>query len=130
MNLSALGTFTENATHRATLTVYNNPCSPSHTTSTCVYILPPLLRGININPNPSSDFANLNFDLVEDVKELSIQLYPVTAKSNYKELLKVKNKIKGEFNQQIDLSNLTPGIYTIEIIADGNSYSRNLSVIK
>ncbi len=130
LNLSAIGSLSENCTYRATLTVYNNPCHPTSTTFTCVYILPPLLGFMKINPNPSSSFTNLSFDLSENVKELSIQLYPVTAKSNYKQLLKVQNKNKGEYNQYIDLSNLTPGIYTIEIIADGNSYTRNLSVIK
>lgn len=130
LNLSALGTLDEECTYRALLTVYNNPCSPTHTNFTCVYILPPLLRSMVISPNPSSTSSTLSYELTEPIKELSVRIFPVTAKANFKELNKEKNKNAGKYNQQIDLGNLAPGIYTIEIIANNSSFTRNLSVIK
>jgi len=130
LNLSSLGTLDENCTYRATLTVYNDPCSPPSTSFTCVYILPPLLRGMNISPNPSTSSSILSFDLTETVKDLSVRIYHITAKTNFKELRKEKNKVAGFYRQQIGLYNLPTGIYTVEINADNNIYSQNLSIIK
>jgi hypothetical protein len=130
LNLSSLGTLTANCTYRATLTVYNNPCSPISTSFTCVYILPPLVGGMMINPNPSSSFSTLSYDLSENVKEFSVRIFSISSKSNFKELKNELNKQKGKYNQQIDLTYLSPGIYTIEILADNISYKENISVIK
>lgn len=130
LNLSALGTLDEECTYRATLTVYNEPCSPPHTSFTCVYILPPLLRSMVISPNPSSASSTLSYELTGAIKELSVRIFPLTAQANYKELFKEKNLKAGKYNQSLDLSALTAGIYTIEILADNSIFTRNLIVTK
>jgi hypothetical protein len=69
---------------------------------------------LNIFPNPNSGIFNLQLNTLKSQK-VSIRVTDLTGKTVYRS---EEIKINGAYNQQIDLSQFSSGVYNIFVIGD------------
>lgn len=82
---------------------------------------------IVVYPNPTADFATINFDINSDC-EATIQLIDVTGKIIYSK--DMGNIVAGNHNQRIDCSNLSNGIYFVNIKTTNSNRTVKLVIQK
>ena len=83
------------------------------------------LTALNIAPNPAKDFAQLNIAF-ENAVELTVRIADVTGR--VLETRHAGNTTAEEM--RFDVSNLTEGVYFMQIIADGQTATKRFIVIK
>lgn len=78
-------------------------------------------------PNPSSNFATINYDIPFNVKTITYQLYDVQGK-----LVNVSNSNVQSNSGKLSINalNLDAGIYTCKIVVDGEMIVRKLVISK
>lgn len=77
--------------------------------------------GIAIFPNPTRDYINLNYEVLENT-EISAQIYDMQGR-----LMQVYNNLSsnaGEHQHRLNVSNFAAGNYTIVITAEGQRLSK------
>ena len=67
----------------------------------------------SLSPNPAQDHLQLEGQLLEDVDRLNLSLF----NSQGQEMLQLRVTLgsEGRFNEQVELRNLTPGIYWLQL---------------
>ncbi|MDL2262280.1 choice-of-anchor J domain-containing protein, partial [Bacteroidales bacterium OttesenSCG-928-I21] len=75
-------------------------------------------RNINVYPNPANDIINISAAEGANVKVLNI---------TGQELINVNNAVE---NQKIDISNLQPGVYVIQVTQNNNISTRKITISK
>lgn len=121
-------TYASPGPYNVTLTATNS-CGTSSITKT-VNILNTsgvediVLLNVNVFPNPTSEFINVTYSL-EMTHNLTITLYNNLGQLSY--MYKLDN-ISGTFSKEIDLSNLSAGMYMLEINTSGFSDVRKIIV--
>ncbi|MDR6920836.1 T9SS type A sorting domain-containing protein [Chryseobacterium sp. 2987] len=83
-------------------------------------------KRITVSPNPSSDFAKLDFELLQD-SQLNIQVFDMLGKE-IKSIERNKNFNKGLNNVKFSTSELPNGNYFIVITASGEKRSLQLII--
>jgi hypothetical protein len=78
-------------------------------------------------PNPSSNMANINYDIPFNVKNIVYQLFDVQGKLITTHSYNIQSN-SGKLNLRVD--NLNGGIYTCKIIVDGDVLIRKLVIVK
>lgn len=71
-----------------------------------------MIRDLKYFPNPTTDKINISFFLEEE-GQTNISIYDIEGKEVYRKDL---GNFKGAYNDQIDISNLQPGTYLMNII--------------
>lgn len=114
--------------YNVTLTA-NNACGTSTITKTVNILNTASIENIeqlnvNVFPNPASNYINISYSL-EITHNLRINLY-----NNLGQLLYTyqMNNMSGTFNKEIDISNLSAGMYSLEINASGFSNVRKIII--
>jgi hypothetical protein len=84
---------------------------------------------LKIYPNPSNgNEVTIEFNATANKGTASIEIVDITGKAvktyNY------KNVAAGNFKQQLDVTNLSNGLYFVNIISDGKIASNKLQIIK
>ena len=73
--------------------------------------------GIEVSPNPASDFAVLNVSGLNNMENYSIKVIDMMGRVISNETV---NNTTGSFSQAININNLTAGIYMISVESNGN----------
>jgi len=84
-------------------------------------------NSISIYPNPTSNFSNIQFNLLES-NLVSYKLLNAIGQAVIDEKAGVLNA--GEQNISLDLSNLTNGLYYLNITIGNSSFSKKVSIVK
>lgn len=93
---------------------------------TGIISLPANAPTISLFPNPTSDAVNLAFNLTQGGK-LAYRLFDMSGR----ELSgTAKNSQPGQQTEQLDLSNLSQGLYMLNIIFEANDNTKSFSVVK
>ncbi|MFK7946524.1 MAG: T9SS type A sorting domain-containing protein, partial [Saprospiraceae bacterium] len=83
------------------------------------------LRGLNISPNPAKDYTQLNIAFEESV-DLTVRIADVTGR-----VLETRNAGSTTAEEmRFDVSNITEGVYFMQIIADGQILTKRFVVVK
>tara|TARA_B100000927_G_scaffold284039_1_gene272463 strand:+ start:1 stop:864 length:864 start_codon:yes stop_codon:yes gene_type:complete len=85
-----------------------------------------LVDGIFVYPNPSTNFTNVNFNLINSSK-VSVKLLNVLGQNMFSENY---NMSAGLQNIKIDVENLINGVYFLEININGEVTSQKITVTK
>lgn len=83
------------------------------------------VKDVNIYPNPSQDQANIEFNLLKST-DIRVELYDMVGKLLISDTH--LGRSEGMHRLNIDVSELTSGLYTIKIVADGAQISRKIMV--
>jgi hypothetical protein len=84
------------------------------------------IKNINIYPNPVSSNQQLNVSFtVESIDDIQINLYNVVGQLVKQDF---RNNFSGQFNEPYDVSNLTKGIYLLQIHTSKGNLTRKVSV--
>ena len=83
------------------------------------------LIGLQIFPNPARSMVNLSFDLAKQ-DEVDVSLYDITGRLIDRPL--VKSLPAGSYNEEINVSGLSPGVYVIDIHTSKSKQSRRLVI--
>ena len=73
--------------------------------------------GIEVTPNPASDFAVLNVSGLNNMENYSIKVIDMMGRVISNETV---NNTTGSFSQSININKLTAGIYMISVESNGN----------
>jgi len=73
--------------------------------------------GIEVSPNPASDFAVLNVSGLNNMENYSIKVIDMMGRVISNETV---NNTTGSFSQSININKLTAGIYMISVESNGN----------
>ena len=84
-----------------------------------------LLKNLNVYPNPAQDFLNVQFDLVKS-GNISFELFNTMGQSVHFEQLGLRNE--GSNIHQLNLTDLSKGIYLLKVNNGINSSTRIISV--
>jgi len=76
----------------------------------------------SVYPNPAENILHLNFNL-EQTQSFNILLISATGRLVYKEEV---GSYQGDFKKSIDLSNLTRGIYFLQLVSDQGILNRKI----
>lgn len=82
------------------------------------------LNSLNIFPNPANEMINISMDLNE-TKDTRIELIDATGRLVFSKNL---NSIVGSRNETIDVSSLSKGVYSLNIVLNGQITSRKVMV--
>jgi hypothetical protein len=83
------------------------------------------LEGINIYPNPANDFVMIDFQHFNNFGEANFQITDMLGR------ILIQSAINNyEFDQvkKIDVSQLDPGVYQMQISSDGKIFNRNIII--
>ena len=83
------------------------------------------VKDVNIYPNPTQDQANIEFNLLKST-DIRVELYDMVGKLLISDTH--LGRSEGMHRLNIDVSELTSGLYTIKIVADGAQISRKIMV--
>ena len=83
------------------------------------------IHGLMLYPNPASNIARLTFG-VEDALDARIRVIDALGKV-HKDIPDL-DLVAGQHNYDLDISDLSSGIYSVEIIADQTSTVMTLKV--
>jgi len=83
-------------------------------------------NGLSVYPNPTTDHLKVNLQLKQD-ENVSLEIYDLTGKVVKKENLGLKRTIS---NYNIDLTNLTEGMYVFRLNAGKESITKKLILTK
>lgn len=86
-----------------------------------------LVNSLSANPNPVKDFVEVRFNLEEDLNNVSLSIRDVTGQTVAK-ILDGEALSKGKFAKQINVSNLSSGVYFISLSSD--SFNETLKIVK
>jgi len=86
------------------------------------------LNQYNYFPNPSSNFTNIEFSIIK--ANSSVKISVVNELGNKKIVLNEQNYEPGNYQKQIDLSDLTSGVYFISIQIGLEYFSKKVIVLK
>lgn len=81
-----------------------------------------------VYPNPTSNIANVKFDL-KSPSDVSLSMYDFTGKK-VKDIVSKEFRISGEHNIEINVSYLKTGTYVIRLVTENNTQSTKLIVSK
>lgn len=83
------------------------------------------LEALNVYPNPASGSFNVQFAGHEKVADVNIRLTNVTG-----QLILERNFTHngGLFNENIDITSCSSGVYFVEVTANGEKYTRKLTI--
>ena len=81
------------------------------------------LKGFNAYPNPTDGMLNVSF--ASDKKPMLLQMVDITGKEVYREQI---SNFDGYYNEDIDLSDATPGNYILYVIQNSRVFTHNLVV--
>ncbi|MBI4646853.1 MAG: T9SS type A sorting domain-containing protein [Bacteroidia bacterium] len=81
---------------------------------------------IDIIPNPNNGKFNISFT-VDKPENFTIQVFDALSKQVYSEK---KNKYQGIYNNTVDLSNLSNGIYTVNVKVGEKTTTEKISITK
>lgn len=112
-----------NGIYTVTLTVWNE-CGSSTITFTVEITQVGInniagLDGLNVYPNPTSGMLFVNYDN-NSTKTLRVTLLNVAGQEILSENI---NNFNGNYKQNFDISNLAAGVYMLQIVTDGQSYT-------
>lgn len=79
-----------------------------------------------VYPNPASNVINLSFEL-NKANDVMIDVYNTTGQ---KVMSEVRSGLVGEQNITLDTDKLVAGTYLVSISYNGNSYIKNISIVK
>ena len=85
-----------------------------------------LVDGIFVYPNPSTNFTNVNFNLINSSK-VSVKILNVLGQNMFSENY---NMSAGLQNVKIDVENLINGVYFLEVNINGEVTSQKITVTK
>ena len=94
-------------------------------TSTGMASLPEIVSAFNIYPNPATDFSSINLEL----KALSTVLIDLTDMEGKVVSVIMNEKQNGIVNKQFSTSALPAGNYLVRLRVNGNTATRQLSVV-
>jgi len=86
-----------------------------------------VLSNIQITPNPSTDYAQVNFSL-NNSSDVSIELYDITGRLINS--FSAGKLSKGNHYQQINVSDLAAGVYTVSVVSGNEKATQKLMVGK
>jgi Secretion system C-terminal sorting domain len=81
-----------------------------------------------VSPNPASNIINLQYS-VKTQSHIKIGIYDMTGKM-IKDLKNENNVVEGNYDFQVDLANVSSGLYTIVIESNGEKTVKKLSVLQ
>lgn len=85
----------------------------------------PIVGEVNVYPNPSKGHFYIKYNFSLESENPIIQVFDITGKLVFNSKLdKTKNK------QEIDLSNYSNGIYTIDVRASHFNYNNKITLVK
>ena len=88
-------------------------------------------NGLNLNefvPNPANTVSNLSYTLGNAVNNLRISILDITGKEV--SVLYEGSKPSGEYVLDLDVANLSSGVYTVIFNVDGSVAAKTLNVVK
>ena len=125
----AIHYYTKSGTFRATLTVFNSVGCPDTTSMSVTITFTGIGQLVSINeatiyPNPGTDHLTVSINSMDD-QRIELVLRDLTGRS----FVSMKEKIvKGENNINLQLNDIAPGMYILQIIGKGEI--RNFNVVK
>jgi hypothetical protein len=128
---TALIFVTPTVTTTYTVTAYT-PCGP-YTDTITVYVngangIPVLNNSstnLNIYPNPSTGMVNIQSSVVSS--QWSVEVYDVLGQVVYQKTEQING---GKINEQVNLTDLSDGIYTLRLITDNGSAVRKVVIMR
>lgn len=82
------------------------------------------IASLTIYPNPSNqESVNIIYDLQKQLTEVKLSVYDITGQEISTETL---NNLQGLYNRNLNISNLSKGVYFINLYADGKVITQKL----
>jgi hypothetical protein len=83
------------------------------------------LEGINIYPNPANDFVMIDFQHFNNFGEANFQITDMLGRILIQSVI---NNYEFDRVKKIDVSQLDPGVYQMQISSDGKIFNRSIII--
>lgn len=83
------------------------------------------LNGFNVHPNPTSGTFHIQFNTKAEISEINVRVTNITGQLVQQHVYRHKG---GTFDEKLDMTNQSAGVYFVELEADGQKLIRKLIV--
>jgi hypothetical protein len=80
-----------------------------------------------VSPNPANEFVRISLMLTKDSHVTAVVLYDISGKIVVRKNYQADDRL--EFEEQLDVSELTPGIYILQVMTTEGMLSEKVSVV-